>query len=64
MTALDARPEIAAPAEAPLPCGPLDDLVADAHEVAAAMAAMPHERTVRIPAQAVDLVSDLGSYGD
>ena len=64
MTALDARPEVHSLAEEPLPCGPLDGLVADAQEVAAAMAAMPHESTVRIPAQAVSLVSGLGSYGD
>ena len=64
MTALDARPEVTGPAAVPLPCGPLDGLVADAHEVAAAMAALPHEPTVHIPVQALRLVSDLGSYGD
>jgi hypothetical protein len=48
----------------PLPSGPLDCLVADAHEVATAMAALSHGPTVRIPVQALRLVSDLGSYGD
>jgi hypothetical protein len=63
MTALDAHPEVL-PATVPLPCGPLDGLVADAHEVATAMAALSHEPTVRIPVQALRLVSDLGTYGD
>ena len=67
MTALDARTQaaaVSAPAGVPLPCGPLDSLVADAHEVATAMAALSHGPTVRIPVQALRLVSDLGSYGD
>jgi hypothetical protein len=67
MTALDARTQlaaVAAPTAVPLPCGPLDGLVADAHEVATAMAALSHGPTVRIPVQALRLVSDLGSYGD
>jgi len=64
MTALDAHPEVVAGPDVPLPCGPLDSLVADAHEVAAAMAGMSHESTVRIPVQALRLVRDLGAYGD
>jgi len=46
--------------------GPLDGLVADAHEVAVALTALrahSGRRAVRIPAQAFGIVEDLGSYG-
>ncbi len=69
MTALDARPEVrSGPSTVPPatddPAGSFDRMAADAAEVARHLAEMPHQRLLRIPAQAVALVEDLGSYGD
>jgi hypothetical protein len=44
--------------------GSFDALIADSVEVTRHLAEMPHQRTVKIPAQAVALVADLDSYGD
>ena len=65
MTAVDARPEL----EVSTAAGPLDDLAADAREVGLALKAMQarwqsRNGQVRIPAQALTLVEDLGTYGD
>ena len=70
MTALQTRPEqlrvdLTAAAGAAA-SGPLDGLVADAHEVAVALTALrahSARRAVRIPAQAFDAVENMGSYG-
>jgi hypothetical protein len=70
MTALDARRVPAEPVESAPSVEPLGGLVADAREVAVAMAAMsqrpraPRESTVRIPAKALGVVSGLAPYGD
>jgi len=62
MTAVETRPEVQVQADA----GPLDGLIADAREVALALATLQRRgrRGVRIPEQAVTLVEDLGTYGD
>lgn len=68
VTALDARPEVrSGPSTVPNAddtAGSFDRMAADAAEVARHLAEMPHQRLLRIPAQAVALVEDLGSYGD
>ncbi len=62
MTVLDPHPELVAEADA----GTLDALVADCAEVSRHLAEVPagRRRLVSIPAQAVAMVADLGTYGD
>ena len=62
VTAVETRPDL----EVTTSPRSLDDLVADAREVAKALAALQRRdrRTVSIPAQALSLVEDLGTYGD
>ena len=66
MTAVETRVGTLSELEVSTTAGPLDDLVADAREVAKALAALQRQGrcTVRIPAQALTLVEDLGTYGD
>jgi hypothetical protein len=64
MTALEIRRE---PLDVVVEPGPLDGLVADAREVAVALAALrahSGRRGVRIPTQAFRVVEALGTYGD
>ena len=64
MTALETRRE---PLDVVVEPGPLDGLVADAREVEKVLRALREGgrgRAVRIPAQALSLVEDLGTYGD
>ncbi len=66
MPALETRPDQLQVAVIPATASPLDDLVADAREVAVALTALrahSGRRAVRIPRQAFDAVEDMGSYG-